>query len=98
MKFIIYGLFIVFLFGCITTSKSISCRIGMTTDPDRRKKEWERKENCVRNWKILGKYQSKKLAQEIEIKEAKKQNCDYHSGGRGKEKDNWFIYRFEFSN
>ncbi len=83
-------------------SKIISCRIGMTTNPERRKKEWERdyrkQGNNIISWNIVKTYKSKSAAQEFETKEAKKQNCEAHSGGRGPEKATWYVYKLEYVN
>ena len=83
-------------------NKTISCRIGMTMDPNRRKKELERKckkqgQNII-SWNIIKTYKSKSSAQEFETKEAKKQNCEAHPGGRGPEKATWYIYKLEYLN
>ena len=81
-------------------NQKISCRIGMTTNPNRRKKEWERKYrkqgNTIVSWNILNNYNSKTFAQEFETKEAKKQNCEAHPGGKGPEKAIWYIYKLEY--
>ena len=70
--------------------KNVSCRIGITMDLERRKKEWEReylkKEKVIKNWTVLSTHQSKSSAQEVETRETKQQNCEAHPGGRGSEK------------
>ena len=83
-------------------NKTISCRIGMTTDLNRRKKEWEREyrkqgRNII-SWNIITTYKSKSVAQEFETKEAKKQNCEANPGGKGPEKAIWYVYKLEYSN
>ena len=82
--------------------KTISCRIGMTTNLNRRKKELERKYKKqgqhIISWNIIKTYKSKSAAQEFETKEAKKQNCEAHPGGKGHEKATWYVYKLEYSN
>ncbi len=88
----------------LLTNKSeyISCRIGMTTNPERRRKEWKRdyrkQGNNITSWSILNTYQSKTSAQKFETKEAKKQNCEANPGGKGPEKAIWYVYKLEYSN
>ena len=83
-----------------TKNKDISCRIGITMDVERRKKEWERKYlkegKVIKNWTVISIHQSKSLAQEVETRSAKKQNCEAHPGGRGSEKATWYVYKIEY--
>ena len=83
-----------------TKNKNVSCRIGITMDLERRKKEWERKylkeEKVIKKWTVLSTHQSKSLAQEVETREAKKQNCEAYPGGRGSEKATWYVYKIEY--
>ena len=83
-----------------TKDKNVSCRIGITMDLERRKKEWTRdyleQGIVIKNWTILSVHQSKSSAQEEETREAKNQNCIAHPGGAGSEKATWYVYRFEF--
>ena len=69
-------------------------------DLERRKKEWERRYltegKVIKNWTVLSVHQSKSSAQEVETKEAKKQNCEAHPGGRGAEKATWYVYKIEY--
>ena len=69
-------------------------------DVERRKKEWERKYlkkgKVIKNWTVISIHQSKSLAQEVETRSAKKQNCEAHPGGRGSEKATWYVYKIEY--
>ena len=80
--------------------EGVSCRIGMTTDPERRKREWEgeyrREGKTVINWKILSVHKSKLSAQKAETKTAKEQNCIAHPEGRNSEKEIWYVYKIEY--
>ena len=101
MKFIIYGLVIIFSAGCITTNKIPLCRIGMTTDLDRRKAEWIRDYKKIGfkviSWKILAKGLSREDAQPFETRVAQKQKCISSPGGGPSGKDKWSIYKLEYS-
>ncbi len=74
----------------------MSCRVGITTDPDRRKKEWENQHPTLRNWKILSKHDSKTKAQSRENQEARNRGCVSGSGGGGPEYATWYVYYFEY--
>ena len=81
-------------------NENVSCRIGITMDLERRKKEWEReylkRGKVIKNWIVLSTHQSKSSAQEVETREAKQQNCEAHPGGRGSEKAIWHVYKIEY--
>ena len=83
-----------------TKNENISCRFGITMDLERRKKEWTRdyleQGKVIKNWIVLSSHQSKSSAQEEETREAKKQNCIAHPGGRGSEKATRYVYKFEY--
>ena len=78
-----------------------TCRIGMTTNPEQRKQRWKNeylKEGIeIKKWTILSKHQSRSKAQEVETREAKKQNCVAHPGGSNPKNPNWwYIYKIEW--
>ncbi len=66
-------------------NESVSCRIGITMDLERRKKEWERENlkrgKVIKNLTVFSAHQSKLSAQEVETREAKLQNCEAPPGG-----------------
>ena len=74
-------------------AKKIHCKIGMTTDPKRRKAEWERKYPDL-EWKTLQKYDSKSAAQSAEKRLANKYDCEAHGGGSGSKYKPWYTYKF----
>ncbi|MCY4161582.1 MAG: hypothetical protein OXC92_02330 [Flavobacteriaceae bacterium] len=74
----------------------MACRIGITTDPKARRKDWEREYPNLKNWTILKTFSKKSDAQQYEKQEAERQNCDSAPGGAGREYDKWYVYRFEF--
>jgi len=74
----------------------MACRIGITTDPDRREKEWKREHPSLRNWKILGRSKNKSVAQKAETLLARKFGCDAAPGGPNDEDDIWYVYKFDY--
>ena len=75
---------------------TMPCRIGISMDPDRRLREWERAHPTLRNWRILGCFDSKSAAQAQESLLAHKYNCTAFPGGVGQEVAKWYVYYFEF--
>ena len=72
------------------------CRVGMTQYPYTRRDQWKEKHPTLRNWKILGEYNSKKEAQKKETQFALIYGCHYGEGGRGPEKAKWYVYKFDY--
>ena len=75
----------------------MACRVGITTDPERRKKEWQQKHPDLRNWIILGTHSTKSAAQAQENAEAKRRGCVSNPGGAGPEYAVWHVYYFEYT-
>lgn len=73
------------------------CRVGMTTDPEERKKQWESKYKSLGNWTILHKCPSKSDAQKKETEEARARRCESSPGGSGPEHATWYVYYFTHS-
>ena len=61
----------------------MACRVGITTDPARRKEEWKRRYPSLRKWRILSTHSTKRAAQERERLEARERGCRAHHGGEG---------------
>ena len=74
----------------------MACQIGITTDPDRRRREWRSQRPTLRNWRILSTHRSKSAAQREESKLAARSTCSSHAGGVGPERATWYVYRFTF--
>ena len=74
----------------------MACRVGITTDPDRRKKEWQKEYPNLWDWQILGVHSTKSAAQEQETAEAKRRGCDSSPGGGGPERATWHVYYFQY--
>ena len=74
------------------------CRVGITTDPDRRKREWRREHPHLHGWRTLMVCSSKKEAQRVENLKARKLECASSGGGddssySGKR---WHVYYFKY--
>lgn len=72
------------------------CQIGITTDPDRRKQEWQQERPTLRNWQVLETHRTKTAAQAAEVRLANQQGCNYGTGGGGQEVATWYVYRFDY--
>ena len=74
----------------------MACRIGITTDPQGRKKDWVKVHPGLLNWQILGTHYTKTAAQKQENEEARRLGCVSHPGGAGREHDVWHVYYFNY--
>lgn len=75
----------------------MACRIGISEDPERRKEEWKREHQNLRNWQILdGPNLSYSEAQRKETELAKRYECESSSGGPDNGLNNWSVYYFEY--
>ena len=71
------------------------CRVGMTTDPNRRKAHWENKISNITDWEWFGPYDSREEAQAFETHLASIHGCESHPGGRDPEGNKkWWVYKF----
>ncbi len=78
------------------------CRVGITTDPENRKKDWERQVVGLTNWRkeFVG---SKEDAQQKEYLWQLACNlnqlhgeCHAHPGGGDPDKYGWWVYEFDY--
>lgn len=74
----------------------MACRIGITTRPNGRRKDWETVYPDLTNWQILETHSTKSDAQAAENRLAKQLGCVAHPGGDGSEDDTWYVYYFEY--
>lgn len=74
----------------------MACRVGITTNPGRRKREWESEYPTLRNWRIVSRHKTKSAAQAAEDRFADSYGCDASPGGAGPEHANWCVYVFEY--
>ena len=75
------------------------CQVGMTTNPQRRREEWERDRRIqsIANWRIVDRAATKTEAQRKEREWAAHLGCKYGEGGAGPEFAHWYIYVFEYT-
>lgn len=71
------------------------CRVGITTDLEVRKRQWERKVVGLKNWRILKECLTRKEAQEYEDWYKKRYGCVAFGGGNTA-KGPWYVYRFDY--
>ena len=72
------------------------CRVGITTDPDRRKREWKFRHPTLKNWEIVSWHRTRSAAQQKEDEIAHSLGCDAHHGGAEPAyADWWYVYVFE---
>ncbi len=74
----------------------MSCRIGITTDPDTRRADWERQVVGLRDWRLLRTFGAKPGAKKYAAQYAEKYGCrmssvDMNVGGT------WYVYRYNFT-
>ena len=75
----------------------MACRVGMTTDPERRRKEWQARYPSLRHWSILASGLTRTEAQKREEDEAKKRGCTQSGGGDDPDKPKArSVYYFEY--
>ena len=72
------------------------CRVGITTDPEKRKSTWKNKVIGFRGFRIVKECLTRKEAQEIERQYAEKHGCIQHGGGRNAQPP-WIVYRFSYT-
>ena len=63
----------------------MACRVGITTVPEERKRYWQSRYRSLRNWRIVGQYNSKTEAQREETRLAALWGCEASPGGAGPE-------------
>ena len=76
----------------------MACRVGITTDLKRRRKEWEREYKTILEWEILHVCVTKEEAQSLETQEAWNRKCESSGGGDDPDDSNkpWFVYYFRY--
>lgn len=75
------------------------CQVGITTNPDQRRKQWENEYSSLRNWQIMGRHNNREDAQRQETEFARQYGCEAHPGGDEPDRPNsiWYVYRFDHS-
>ena len=77
----------------VTPPPKRKCYVGMTMDPDQRRKEHELRYE-IHEWTLHSIHPSKAAAQEAENQLAGVR-CHSNEGGRGDELAIWYVYSFE---
>ncbi len=72
----------------------MACRIGLTIDPDSRRRFWRSRYRSFRNWRIVDHYNSKREAQQEVTRLAKIWGCEAPPNGIGPEQASWYVYVF----
>ncbi len=74
----------------------MACRIGITTDPERREGEWRAEYPGLYGWEVFDWYDTKTAAQAAETYLARLHGCQASPGGGGEEYAQWAVYRFYY--
>ncbi len=75
----------------------MGCRIGITTNPEERRNDWNRDYPGLKNWRIIaGPFTTKYEAQIVETDMAKQYGCVAAPGGRDVPGLSWYVYMFDF--
>lgn len=72
------------------------CRVGITTDPESRRANWEGKVVGLTNWHILKSFRSREAAQQYENEYAARYGCHAYHGGADA-RGPWYVYRFDYT-
>ena len=81
------------------------CRVGITTNPEQRKRYWENRVTEFRNWQLHGYHKEKGDAQEEEnrlfrrcrVHEKHRGTCHAHHGGGDPDEEGWTVYSFDYT-
>jgi hypothetical protein len=71
------------------------CRVGITTDLNRREKEWRIQYPNLRNFRKIQTFLSKEKAQKFENDYAESHGCEASPGGNDAN-GLWYVYHFEY--
>ena len=77
------------------------CRVGITTDVDRRKREWKQRVIGLRGWREYGSYPDKESAQRKENElvancDRNRGTCHEQPGGGDPNAEGWTVYSFDY--
>ena len=75
----------------------VPSRVGITTDPKRRRKLWMRRVTGFRNWRIVRRFATKEEAQAFELVYSGERGSVSYQGGRPSRKRVWYVYQFNYS-
>lgn len=72
----------------------MACRVGLTTDPERRKREWQEQYRSLRGWRVLKHGLTYGEALRWERHFASPLGCEAHHGGPYQPGPIWCVYTF----
>lgn len=73
------------------------CRIGITTNPARRRAEWESEYPSLYGWEQRGPYSERSDAQRAETSLALEHDCEAAPGGADPDSGrSWYVYKFNY--
>ena len=72
------------------------CRVGITTNPQLRRSQWESKVYGLTNWRIIGTHNNRADAQAQESRYAARYGCLSSPGGKNA-RGPWYVYRFDYT-
>ena len=79
------------------------CRVGITTDVNKRKADWENRVNGLRNWRTHGWFPDKESAQRTEDELVahcrnyeNRGTCHGRPGGGDSNAVGWTVYSFDY--
>ena len=75
--------------------------VGMTSDPDKRRLQWERKGRNIWNFKIINEnkplnYRAAQLLEKTISSDARCPDCESHAGGRPGSSDAYYVYTYNY--
>ncbi len=73
------------------------CRVGISTNPEKRRQDWEGRVVGLRKWRILNTFRSFRYAQDYEIRMANKYGCKAAPEGASGARGPWYVYYFEYT-
>lgn len=81
------------------------CRVGITTNPEQRKRYWESRVIGFRNWQTHGYYLNKddaqakedRLVQHCSVYERHRGACHGRAGGGSPYEIGWTVYSFDYA-
>lgn len=74
----------------------MASRVGITTDPEYRRREWEKKHPDLWQWTILGRHPTKSEAQAHENQMARELPSITSPNDSGAEEATWYVYYFQY--
>lgn len=71
------------------------CSVGISTDPKRKKEEWELKVSRLRKWHTEGPYRTKEAAQKKKRELIARYNCQRDTQ-KAEAPGLWYVYMIEY--